>query len=230
MTPKRTLCIAAAAVAALTASPAGSGTPAGYSPQVTNPWFPLRAGTELVYTGTKDGKATRDVVLVTRRTIVIAGARCAVVQDLLYEAGKLEERTLDYYAQDRAGNVWYFGEDTAELDAQGRVTSREGTWRAGRNGAKAGVYMPAHPTVGQTGRQEYYKGHAEDHFRVVSLDTTVRVPFVTSHAALETREWTPLEPGTLDQKLYVRGIGTVKEASLKGPVERNTLVARHRLR
>jgi hypothetical protein len=212
----------ATAVAAL------AGTGAGYSPHVTNEWFPLTPGTELVYKGTKDGKPTRDVVRVTRQTITIAGARCVVVRDLLYEAGKLEERTSDYYTQDRAGNVWYFGEDTAELDASGKVTSREGTWRAGRDGAKAGIYMPAHPRVGQTGRQEYYKGQAEDHFRVVSLNATVRLPFVSSRKALETHEWTPLEPGTLDQKLYVRGIGTVKETSLKGPVERNVLVARYR--
>jgi hypothetical protein len=211
----------AAAVAAL----AGAGP--GYSPRVTNPWFPLTPGTELVYTGTKDGKPTRDVVRVTRQTITIEGARCVVVRDLLYEAGKLEERTSDYYTQDGAGNVWYFGEDTAELDASGTVTSREGTWRAGRDGAKAGIYMPAHPRVGQTGRQEYYKGQAEDHFRVISLNATVRVPFVSSRSALKTHEWTPLEPGTLDQKIYVRGVGTVKETSLKGPVERNVLVARH---
>jgi hypothetical protein len=213
----------ATAVAAL------AGTDAGYSPHVTNQWFPLSPGTELVYTGTKDGRPTRDVVRVTRQTITIAGARCVVVRDLLYEAGKLEERTSDYYTQDRAGNVWYFGEDTAELDSSGKVTSREGTWRAGHDGARAGIYMPAHPRVGQTGRQEYYKGQAEDHFRVVSLNATVRVPYVTSRNALETREWTPLEPGTLDQKLYVRGIGTVRETSLKGPLERNLLVARHRL-
>ena len=88
--------------------------------------------------------------------------------------------------------------------------------------------MPAHPRIGQTGRQEYYKGQAEDHFRVISLSVTVRVPFVSSRSALETHEWTPLEPGTLDQKIYVRGIGTVKETTLKGPLERNVLVARYR--
>ena len=200
--------------------------PASTSPNVTNPWFPLRPGTEWVYSGTKDGKPTRDVVEVTQRTILIQGARCVVVSDRLYEAGKLEERTSDYYTQDRAGNVWYFGEDTAELNAVGKVISTEGTWRAGRDGARAGIYMPARPRAGQTGRQEFYRGQAEDHFRVVSLQATVHVPYVSSKAALETREWTPLEPGTLDQKVYVRGIGTVKEASLKGPVERAVLVAK----
>jgi hypothetical protein len=200
--------------------------PTAYSPKVTNPWFPLRPGTVLVYTGTKDGKPTRDVVTVTRRTIVVDSARCVVVQDRLYENGKLEERTSDYYTQDRAGNVWYFGEDTAELSAAGKVVSTDGTWRAGRDGALPGIYMPASPHLGQTGRQEYYRGQAEDHFRVVGLGSVVHVPYVSSRAALETREWTPLEPGTLDQKLYVRGIGVVKEASLKGPVERAVLTTR----
>ncbi len=202
------------------------GTSPGYSPQVTNPWFPLRPGAVFVFHGTKDGKPTRDVVTVTHRTIVVDGAPCVVVSDRLYESGKLEERTSDYYTQDRSGNVWYFGEDTAELDAHGKVTSTEGTWRAGRDGAKPGIYMPANPRVGQTGRQEYYRGHAEDHFRVVRLDARVTVPYVSSRAALETREWTPLEPGVLDQKLYVRGLGVVKEASLEGPVERAVLVSR----
>src|SRR5205085_9855166 len=104
-----------------------------------------------------------------------------------------------------------------------------GSWQAGRDGAKAGIYMPAHPQVGESGRQEYYKGQAEDHFRVLSLHARVAVPDVSSRAALLTEEWTPLEPGVLDHKLYVRGIGNVLEQSVRGPNERNALVSvRHR--
>ena len=90
-----------------------------------------------------------------------------VVSDKLYLSGALEERTLDYYAQDKDGNVWYFGEDTAELKANGEVKTTEGTWLAGRDGAVAGIFMPADPQVGQSFRQEYYKDQAEDHFRVL---------------------------------------------------------------
>jgi hypothetical protein len=89
--------------------------------------------------------------------------------------------------------------------------------------------MPARPQVGQTGRQEYLKGHAEDHFAVVSVNAQVSVPYVSSSHAVLTKEWTPLEPGTLDHKYYVRGIGTVKEVTVKGPVERDVLVSMHRL-
>ncbi|HEY6069231.1 MAG TPA: hypothetical protein VIU81_11120, partial [Gaiellaceae bacterium] len=136
-----------------------------------------------------------------------------------------EERTTDWYAQDRRGNVWYFGEATAKLDRNGRVTSTEGSWQAGVDGARAGIYMPGQLRVGQSGLQEFYKGHAEDHFRVLRLSASVRVPFITTNHALLTEEWTPLEPAVLDHKYYVRGIGMVKEASVKGPRETGLLVA-----
>ena len=203
-----------AAVFALTAG-AEAASPR-FSAHVTNEWFPLAPGTTWVYHGVKDGKATRDVVNATSRIRVIQGAPCAVVVDRLYEAGKLEERTTDYYSQDAAGNVWYFGEDTAELTPAGKVTSTEGTWLAGRDGAKPGIYFPAKPRVGQSGRQEYYKGQAQDHFRVMRVTPTTVV----------TQEWTPLEPGVLDEKVYERRVGTSLEQSLKGPLERNVLVSK----
>jgi hypothetical protein len=105
------------------------------------------------------------------------------------------------------------------------VTSHEGTWLTGRDGARAGIYMPAHPSVGASARQEYYKGHAEDHFRVLALSARVRTPFVSSRHALLTREWTPLEPGVIDHKLYVRGIGTVREQTVRGGSELAILVS-----
>ena len=85
--------------------------------------------------------------------------------------------------------------------------------------------MPAHPNVGRTGRQELYRGHAEDHFEVLSLHASVRVPYTSSSNALLTKEWTPLEPGVLDHKLYVRGVGTVLEQTVKGGDERNELIS-----
>ena len=206
---------------------AGGGTPSPsrFARGVTNPWFPLRPGTTLVYRGVKDGKPSRDVVHVTGSTKRIAGVVCTAVSDRLYLRGRLAERTTDWYAQDKAGNVWYFGEDTAELGANGKVTTREGSWLAGVHGAQPGVFMPAHPRVGFSARQEYYKGHAEDHFRVLSLSARVRTPGASSSHAVLTKEWTPLEPGVIDHKYYVRGIGTVLEQTVRGGDERNTLVS-----
>src|SRR5580765_5722761 len=188
---------------------ATSATRSSFGPNVTNPWFSLRAGSVYVYRGVKDGQPSRDVMTVTRRTRMIDGARCVAVSDLLYLSGRLGERTTDYYTQDSKGNVWYFGEKTAELDTHGHITNTSGTWRAGVDGAKPGIYMPAHPHVGQSGLQEYYKGQAEDHFKVVSLFGPVAGP--KSSDGLLTKEWSPLEPGVLDHKMYVRGVGTVLE-------------------
>jgi hypothetical protein len=216
----------------LVAALAAAAPAAGVKPDTThfrgridNPWYPLKPGTVYVYRGAKDAEPARDVVTVTRRTKRIAGVVCVVVEDRLYLRGRLAERTTDWYAQDDAGNVWYFGEATAELDKRGRVTGTEGTWRAGRDGASAGIYMPAHPKVGMSGRQEIYRGHAEDRFRVVDLNATVAVPYVSSRNALLVEEWTPLEPSVLDRKLYVRGIGVALEQSVKGAHERLQLVS-----
>lgn len=201
-----------AIAAAASASPGRFGRG---SSRVTNPWFPLRPGTTYVYRGVKDGKPARDVVTVPHLSAIIDGVHCQTVQDRLYLSGRLEERTTDFYAQDRGGTVWYFGESTAELDASGRVTSTEGSWRSGRDGARAGIFMPSDPQVGQSFRQEYYEGHAEDHFLVLSR----------TGQRLLTREWTPLEPGVIDHKLYRRGVGTVREETVRGPTERLVLVA-----
>ena len=96
------------------------------------------------------------------------------------------------------------------------------------NGARAGVLISGHPKVGQSARQEFLKGQAEDHFKVLDLNASVSVPFVSSHHSLRTKEWTPLEPGVIDNKYYVRGIGTVQEITVKGPREVLRLVSFHK--
>jgi hypothetical protein len=217
--------MAGLALLAFVVARSAASTPAGFSARVDNPWYPLNPGSVYVYRGVKDGEPSREVMTVTHRTRVIAGAPCVVVQDLLYLRGRLEERTIDWYTQDAKGNVWYFGERTAELDKSGKVKSTAGSWTAGVDGARAGIFMFAHPTPGRWARQEYYKGQAEDHFKVVSLRVGVRVPYISTSRAMLTKEWTPLEPGVIDHKYYVRGIGTVLEQTAKGPLERNELVS-----
>ncbi len=219
---------ATVAVAALCAAGAAGAQTPRFVHTIDNPWLPFPPGAQWVYRGVKDGKSSRDVVKVTGRMRTIAGVRCLAVDDRLYLHGVLEERTTDWYAQDAKGAVWYFGEDTAELDAKGHVTSREGSWQAGVHGARAGIVMPARPRVGQTFRQEYLAGHAEDHFRVLSIAASVHVPYASSRHALLTKEWTPLEPGVIDHKVYLRGIGIVKEETVRGGNERGELVSYRR--
>ena len=196
--------------------------PVNLSPRVTNRLFPLTPGMTLVYTGTKDGEKALDLVAATSRTRVIDGVTTWVVEDRLYLNNVLAERTSDYYAQDRCGNVWYFGEDTAELDRHGKVVSTEGTWHAGVDGAQPGVVMQAHPQLGRRFRQEWYEGHAEDVFRVVSRSSRIIVPYGSFRHALRTEETNALEPDVLDNKYYVKGIGEVAEVSVKGPWRRSS--------
>jgi hypothetical protein len=217
--------VAGAASQVSTAGPRQSAlpSPGNFAGRIDNPWFPLRPGTVYVYRGSDHGEASRDVLTVTHRTRVIQGIRATVIDDRVYLRGRLEERTTDWYAQDKAGNVWYLGEDTATLDGRGKVKSTEGTWRSGVDGARGGIFMPAHPRVGQAGLQEYYKGHAEDRFKVLSLAAHVHTPAASSRHALLTQETTRLEPGVLDHKVYVRGIGTVTEKTIKGGSEQLVL-------
>jgi hypothetical protein len=211
----KTIVVLAASLALVLAG-AASGGGRGFSADVTNPWFPLKPGAVYSYTGVKDGKPSREVLRVTYRTKTITGVPCVVVDDRLWIEGHLAEKTNDWYSQDARGNVWYFGEATAELDKSGKVTTTEGSWQSGRDGAKAGILMPANPRPGQTGLQEYYKGQAEDRFRVLGY---------LGKNALLVEETTPLEPGVVDHKLYVRGTGTVLERTVKGGDELNELLS-----
>ena len=199
--------------------------PSDFVRHVSNPWFPLKPGSRWHYRGVKEGVRMIDNVHATHKTKKILGVRTTVVHDEVLMHGRPEEVTNDFYAQDRHGNVWYFGENTKELDRHGHVTSREGSFIAGRKGARAGLFFPANPRPGVSARQEFFKGHAEDHFRVLSRHAHVSVPFVSTHHAVKTKEWTPLEPKVLDNKYYVHGVGTVREIAVKGPVERLDLIS-----
>jgi hypothetical protein len=213
----------ALAIAAATAALGGGH---GFSANVDNPWFPLKPGTTFRYEGVKDGKPAVDLFTVTHRVKRVNGAPCREIHDRLFLAGKLEERTTDWYSQDGHGTVWYFGESTMELDSRGHIVTREGSWRAGSHGARPGVFMPARPRVRQTFAQEHFAGHAEDHFKVLSLHSSVSVPFGSfSGNVLLTREWTPLEPKVVDHKYYVKGVGEVAEVTARGPKETGLLVS-----
>ena len=189
----------------------------GFAHRITNPYLPLTPGSRWVYIGVKDGKSQRDVVTVTHDTRRILGVDATAVTDVATHGTTVLERTTDWYAQDARGNVWYFGERTAAYE-NGQVDT-SGSWIAGVDGARPGIVMTAHPRVGDTHRQEYLPGEAEDQYWLVDLAQRVRTPFVTSSRAALTLEWTRLEPGVIDRKYYVRGIGLVAELSAQGPRE-----------
>jgi hypothetical protein len=198
--------------------------PADFVGQVDNPYLPLTPGTTLTYRGKLDGKSATDVFTVTGGTKTILGVVTTVVHDQVFIKGELTEDTEDWFAQDAAGNVWYFGEDTKELE-DGVVVSTEGSWEAGVDYARAGIFMPAQPMVGQVFKQEDAKNVAEDCSRMVDVNASVRTPFVSSDEALKTEEYSLLEPDVLDNKYYVKDIGLVREQTIQGGNDTLSLVS-----
>ncbi len=195
----------------------GGPAPRELSPNIDNPYWPMKPGSRWVYRETDDeGANLRVEVTVTDKTKRVAnGAIARVVRDEVTENGAPVELTDDWYAQDRAGNIWYLGERTAEYE-NGKVKTRAGSFEAGVDGAKAGIIMPAHPRPGMEYRQEYYKGQAEDRARVLSVDDQAEVPAGHFRNTLTTRDENPLDPKVLEYKLYARGVGPVLVLSPSG--------------
>ena len=150
--------------------------PGDFVTRIDNKYFPLRPGTTFNFGGTQEGKPSRVAVFVTHRTKTILGIRATVILDQVFVGGRREEKTFDWYAQDKHGNVWYLGEDSSDF-VNGKWVRSDGSWQAGVRGAKAGIVMKANPIVGNPYRQEYYAGHAEDMAKVLSRSASVTVPY-----------------------------------------------------
>lgn len=181
--------------------------PANFASPVSNPLFPLVPGTKYVY---EAGDETVTVT-VTEDTKTILGIAAIVVRDVVTEDGVVKEDTLDFYAQDNEGNVWYLGEDTKEYE-DGKLVSTEGSWEAGVGGARPGVIMFADPPLGGAPyRQEYLACEAEDMAEVVSESESVSVPYGNFVGALQTHEFTPVEPDANESKYYAENVGLVLE-------------------
>ena len=197
--------------------------PARFIAVVDNPYFPLRPGMRWEYVSHADEGVERTVVTVTPRTRTIAGVTCVVVRDTVRLDGEVVEDTYDWYAQDREGAVWYFGEDTKEYE-DGKVVTTAGSWEAGVRDARPGIAMPARPRVGDHYRQEYARGEAEDMGRVLSLSERARVPAGAYDGLVKTEDTTPLEPQVREQKYYARGVGPVLTVDLANGGTRDELV------
>jgi hypothetical protein len=127
MLPRHYNCCLTAALVLLVSAPAGGRTvPVEFSAssfsdplEIDNPYFPLVPGTTQTYKAETKGGCEVDVTTVSNDTRAIDGVTTRVVHDQAFEAdtcttdpSALVEDTFDHYAQDDAGNVWYFGEDT----------------------------------------------------------------------------------------------------------------------
>jgi hypothetical protein len=196
-----------------------------FTTEIDNPYLPMVPGTRWTYREVgPDGEVMEVVVIVTNTTKQIAnGVTARVVRDTVTLDGEIIEDTFDWYAQDQAGNVWYFGEDTAEFE-NGEITTTAGSFEAGVDGALPGIIMPGNPTPGMKYRQEYYEGEAEDNGEVLSTNEMADVPFGHFEEMLLTKDTITIEPDVLQYKLYARGVGVVLVLDVSGGSGREELI------
>jgi hypothetical protein len=182
--------------------------PSQFVKVINNPYFFLEPGTTCVYAGYTDEGREILQVTVSHQKKIILGVECTVVTETVMSDGILNEVSVNWYAQDKTGNVWYFGEDS-KLYEKGLVTSTEGSWEAGKNGASAGIIMEGTPHIGDIYQQELAPGIAEDMAQVTSTTKTVKVRSEIFTSCLKTKEWTPLDPGVVEFKWYAKGVGMI---------------------
>jgi len=221
--PSRSTSVSASVLAPLHGNYSPSIDPANFVQTIDNRYWPLTPGAGYRYEGVRGSTPQIDDEVVLRGTKQILGVTCTVVRDTVSEGGRPVERTFDWYAQDRQGNVWYMGEDSLELK-NGHMVKASDSWKSGVNGAKPGIIMPGHPQRGDAYRQEYYPpGEALDQARVLRLDGRLKVPYGAFTHVLVTSERSPLEPQT-EQKYYAPGLGEVAERVVRGHHEEFQLV------
>jgi hypothetical protein len=189
--------------------------PASFTTNFTNHYWPLKPGAMWTYNGLKDGQPEHVVIVVTKTPRTVFGVRCVTVVDTVTINGSLEEKTTDWYAQDRTGAVWYFGEDSKDYK-NGAVSSTQGTWEAGVDGALPGVIIQGAPKPGPTYRQEYRPGVAEDMARVLTTNAVQTVPAGTFHGVVETYDTDPLNPDKKETKFFAPGVGPVHTIRVGG--------------
>jgi hypothetical protein len=199
--------------------------PASFTADIDNRYWPMEPGTRWTYREIdEEGKELVVVVTVSTETKRLAnGITARVVRDTVTEDGELIEDTIDWYAQDAEGNVWYMGEDTAEFEG-GKVTTKGGSWEAGVDGALPGIMVPANPVDDMKYRQEYYAEEAEDNGEVLGVGEQVEVPAGHFTDALLTKDTNALEPKVLEFKLYAPGVGPVLALGVSGGGGREELV------
>jgi hypothetical protein len=191
--------------------------PRDYVSRVNNRYFRLRPGTVFTYEKQTPSGTERTEIEVTRERRRVMGVLTTVVRHRGWVNGQLKEDARDWYAQDRRGNVWYFGEEVDNYE-NGRLKDHAGSWEAGVDGAKPGIVMLNEPLVGLTYRQEFYKGQAEDMGTVIALNRTVRISSGTFRGCLQTRDWSIIDKTVNEYKYYCPQIGflTFEEAAPRG--------------
>jgi hypothetical protein len=182
---------------------------------VTNEYYPIVPGKKYIYEGTTADGEERVEEMRLDKVKVILGINCIAVNFKAFLDGKMIEEAEDWYAQANDGNFWYFGEAVDNYDENGILTDHEGSWEAGIDGAKPGIIMLADPVKGKTYREEFLPGVAEDEAEVLETGKEFTIDFGTFSNCIVTKNWTDLEPGIIENKIYAPGIGLIREINLE---------------
>ncbi len=184
--------------------------PANFVAGISNPLLPFEVGRTWTYELEEDGETEVIVISVLSDTRTILGVECTIVRDTVTVDGELLEDTFDWYAQDKDGNVWYFGEISINY-VDGELNNLDGSWEAGVGGATPGIVMFADPVVGTTYRQEFFFGDAEDVATIISTTEEVTIGLGSFSDCVQTEDFTPLDPSVSEYKYYAPGVGLVLE-------------------
>ena len=184
--------------------------PAHFVVTVDNPYFPLTAGAKWTYRGTSKAGVETLEIEVRPGAKFILGVATTIVLETASLDGKVVEVAENWFAQDDAGNVWYFGESTQDF-AGGVPGSTAGSWEAGVGDARPGIIMKAEPQRGDAYFQEFAPGTAEDQASVMATSGSEAVSYGVFDDVVVTREWTSLEGNSVERKTYARGVGLILE-------------------
>ena len=198
--------------------------PENFVSKIDNPFLPLTVGSTFDYAAQTSSGTEHIVIEVLPETRTVMGITCTVVLDQAFLNDDLIEETFDWYAQDKDGNVWYFGEDVDNY-IDGVLDNHYGSWEAGVDGAEPGIIMLGNPIIGLKYRQEHYLGQAEDQGEVVNENESVTVAAGSFTKCIKIKETNPLDPNFLEYKYYARGVGLVKVDIIDVPVETEELVS-----
>jgi hypothetical protein len=173
-------------------------------------YIPLEPGTQLMFEGDDDGELVELRITVLEDTETVDGVEARVVEEYETVDGELVEISRNFFAIcAETSSIFYFGEDV-DIYEGGQIVSHEGAWRAGVDGARAGVIMPGTVLLGSRYYQEVAPGVAEDRAENVAMDVTVETPAGTFTDCLQVDETTPMESG-VSIKMYARGVGLVQD-------------------
>ncbi len=197
--------------------------PSDFSTNITNPLFTLPIGRKLTYEEQTTGGSEKNVIEIANEKRIIMGVETIVYRDKVWKNNQLIEDTKDYLAQDKDGNVWYFGEEVNNYES-GKLVDHKGSWIAGNKGALPGIWIKSQHFVGDSYRQEYYQGEAEDMTNVVAVNKTVKTKKATYKGCVKMYDWTPLEPSSQENKYYCPEVGALVVSEHIGQGDRMELI------